>query len=209
MITYPHDLIWIRSIQAISGFRELPVWVSDTFKPNIPLVVRRDIMKNDLIPVGIRGKDRAQRCGVFVCSKDIIKIVSPHMLLNNLLLTEFSHFIIKTLKEFQVIFSQKWQEKWGPTGSVGFSLATGKKVFGEKSDIDILAQCPSFIAPKQAQNIVLLCDEWRPVRFDIVLETPFGGVSLKDWAKSDMTKKVLLKTGRGPCLVLNPWERPE
>jgi phosphoribosyl-dephospho-CoA transferase len=90
---------------------------------------------------------------------------------------------------------------WGPTGSVGFELATGAAVAGPASDLDVVVRAPE--PWSRARTRELAEDLARlPVRVDTQLDTPTGAVALTEYARGG---QVLLRTPDGPRLVRDPW----
>jgi phosphoribosyl-dephospho-CoA transferase len=92
---------------------------------------------------------------------------------------------------------------WGPTGSIGFQLATGLETATPSSDLDILVRVPSRFPSTEAR---LIRDSLigMPVRVDVQIETPLGAVALDEYARA--RKTTLLRTLDGPRLVADPWE---
>jgi len=90
---------------------------------------------------------------------------------------------------------------WGPTGSVGFELATGTAVAGPASDLDVVIRAPELWSLARARE---LADDLArlPVRVDMQLDTPSGAVALAEYARGG---RVLLRTPDGPKLVNDPW----
>ncbi|MDX3895093.1 phosphoribosyl-dephospho-CoA transferase MdcG domain-containing protein [Pusillimonas sp.] len=107
---------------------------------------------------------------------------------------------------------------WGPTGGLGFALATGLPVLHEGSDIDLLVRAPAPLSQGQVRALAAVVERSeRPV--DLQIDTGQGGFSFKEWAGCDPQRagpphgrgglrRVLLKTGAGPVLVQDPW-RPD
>jgi phosphoribosyl-dephospho-CoA transferase len=90
---------------------------------------------------------------------------------------------------------------WGPTGSVGFELATGVAVAGPASDVDVVVRVPEPWSLARARE--LANDLARlPLRVDTQLDTPGGAVALAEYARG---ARVLLRTPDGPKLVNDPW----
>ena len=94
---------------------------------------------------------------------------------------------------------------WGPTGSVGFELATGAPVVTDASDLDILMRTDRRLPRIDAASLVRALGELS-VRCDLLLETPTGGVALAEYARAD--GQVVARGPCGPRLVDDPWESP-
>ena len=95
---------------------------------------------------------------------------------------------------------------WGPTGSVGFELATGLPVVQAGSDLDVLIRLPEWIGRDTGQSLLRTLSTQAAqagVRIDAQLETPGGAVSLAEYAGS--TRRVLLRGSGEPIFVDDPW----
>jgi phosphoribosyl-dephospho-CoA transferase len=92
---------------------------------------------------------------------------------------------------------------WGPTGSVGFEIATGVPSATTESDLDLMI-CAPVRLPKEHAESLLQTVSAQPVAIDVQLETPFGSVALREYVSPSSTR-ILMKTCNGPKLVLDPW----
>jgi phosphoribosyl-dephospho-CoA transferase len=90
---------------------------------------------------------------------------------------------------------------WGPTGSVGFELATGVAAAGTTSDLDVVVRAPEPWPLESARKIADHLNRL-PTRVDAQLDTPAGAVMLAEYTRGD---RVLLRTLDGPRLVHDPW----
>jgi phosphoribosyl-dephospho-CoA transferase len=88
--------------------------------------------------------------------------------------------------------------RWGPGGSVGFSLATGVFAAGAASDLDLVLTIDD--VPPVAM-LADLRDAFResPARIDCQLDLPIGGVALDDLLGPG--DEVLVRTNDGPSLM--------
>jgi phosphoribosyl-dephospho-CoA transferase len=86
---------------------------------------------------------------------------------------------------------------WGPTGSVGFELATGIPAATTESDLDLLVR----VSGGSISVLAALHREFRAlvVRIDCQIETPFGAVALAELAGEQ--SDVMVRTAAGPRLV--------
>lgn len=190
----PHDLLWLRHDAALLGVTE--PWVAELWNHQQPVVVRRDVIKDGLIPVGVRGQARHQRAAGWVALHDVMYIISPEMLLVPAKLNDHP-----TVQALVMLRQQPWPWEWGVTGGTGFALATALPVLHRDSDLDLLIRAPQ---PRQPSDFA----RWQqalstlPCRADTQIETPLGGFALNEWLRSG---RVLLKTARGPRLTDNPW----
>jgi len=90
---------------------------------------------------------------------------------------------------------------WGPTGSVGFELATGVAAADTTSDLDVVVRAPE---PWPLENVREIADYLNqlPARVDAQLDAPAGAVTLDEYARGG---RVLLRTPDGPRLTHDPW----
>jgi phosphoribosyl-dephospho-CoA transferase len=95
---------------------------------------------------------------------------------------------------------------WGITGSTGFELATGIATLHPESDLDLLLRTPAPVTHTWAKDLVHILDQ-APCHIDVQLDTPFGGIALREWARSPA--QVLIKKSSGACLVRDPWHSAE
>ncbi|MGA5508186.1 malonate decarboxylase holo-ACP synthase [Streptomyces umbrinus] len=203
----PHDLLRVDSAEVVepapdprgparSGMREALTrapWV----------VVRRDRAPDGLVPVGVRGAGRADRWAAFVQAKAVREQVSPQQLAdrpaarraNRVPALDALARVARVLEGRQLV--------WGPGGGGGFELATGLEVLSEDSDVDLVLCAPEPLpVPYVARLLRDLSDAAAPVRADVQLLTPLGGVSAAEYAGGG---DVLLRTDRGPRIVRSPW----
>jgi phosphoribosyl-dephospho-CoA transferase len=201
----PHDLLRLQYARDIISYSPQPDWVIPSLERVPFVVIRRVPLMKDMVPVGIRGEERNQRFAAFLPYDKIIERITPEQLVakkrwrNN----ERIHLIkaMGSLPKVDRLFS-KYGMAWGPTGSVGFELASGVPAAKTTSDLDIVARVPDFLPIETANQI---CDELRtiPVRVDVQLEVPNGVISLLEYGRG--TDPILLRTKNGPRLTANPW----
>ena len=192
-----HDLLWGMRCDFLDS--NAPVWVKATIAQEQPVVVRRATTNSTVVAVGIRGTARHLRYATQMPISAITKQLKPEAL-SNVDLDRFPH-LMNQLQMIQNILNQKhWT--WGYTGSVGFELATGIQTVTENSDIDLLIRTEEFLTKDEAKQLLQQLEQIE-LKLDVQLQTPKGGVALKEWASS--TGKVLLKRNDGAVLVNNPW----
>src|SRR5271155_3446810 len=83
------------------------------------------------IPVGVRGTTRSDRWGGFCDESQIRMIARPGQLLPSGGRTPALRALQKMCDRWAALALS-----WGPAGSVGFELATGRRVTNEESDLD-------------------------------------------------------------------------
>jgi phosphoribosyl-dephospho-CoA transferase len=89
--------------------------------------------------------------------------------------------------------------RWGPGGSVGFSLATGVFVVKPTSDLDLVLiadDVPPFAMLADLRDAL----RGLPARVDCQLDLPMGGVALDELL--GQTDRVLVRTNDGPTLMM-------
>lgn len=194
----PHDLLWGITVADLAS--PVPDWVKEVVQRGDPVVMRRAVTHRGMIPVGIRGVERYQRYKLEMPSQQIKQIMKPEQLCQ----VELEHFphLAKQLQRVQQTMKMlPWI--WGYTGSVGFELATGIQTVTENSDIDLLIRTEGFLTKDEAKQLLYQLEQTE-LKLDVQLQTPKGGVALKEWART--TGKVLLKRNDGAVLVNNPWQ---
>lgn len=199
----PHDLL---RLGALPPAGNPPPWLAGAFADAPFAVVRRADAPPGLIAVGFRGRSRSDRHGAFVAIDAIVSVYSPEAI---------AHCRVDPQRETLSAFAalRRIVERggfdslvWGPTGSVGFELATGQPTVKETSDLDLLVRTPCPLTRAQARL-------WRArlesvereigVRIDAQLETPVGGVALSEW--SEDKPRMMARSASGPSLVADPW----
>jgi phosphoribosyl-dephospho-CoA transferase len=197
-----HDLLQIGSdaIDAIAA----PSWVRRTLSSCPWVVVRRARAPIDEVAVGVRGNTRSERWGGFLNKDFIRRVVTPAELLA---LAGSSPCVLRmpALRVLQEVI-EKWRDlslHWGPTGSVGFELASGYPITTEKSDLDIAIRAPLPMSKEKALSL------WHrviglQVRVDVRVETPQCGFSLQEYACTSC-ERILLHYADGVRLGTDPW----
>ncbi|MGB5886345.1 MAG: malonate decarboxylase holo-ACP synthase [Acinetobacter venetianus] len=193
----PHDLLWGMTPELLPD--NVSQWVVEAVSEQRPVVVRRAVTNPRNIAVGIRGKQRSHRLALEMPVNAITKCVKPESLIDTDL-SQFPHLQGKLAAVCNLM--QGLNLSWGYTGSVGFELATGLKTVNENSDIDLLIRAHEPVSKLDAQNILGLLDQLN-LKLDVQLQTPQGGVALREWAGT--TGNVLLKRNDKAVLVDNPW----
>lgn len=200
----PHDLLKLRRLRHDESE---PSWVGEAFARAPFAVVRRAVAAPGFIAVGVRGETRTQRYGAWAASADVETAIAPEAL------TEVAPSSDRgTLPVFVVLAALRRSAatlnafRWGPTGSVGFELATGMPTATSTSDLDLLIRAPARLAREHA--VVLLqelnaCAVDAAVRIDAQLETPAGGVALMELASGQL--RVMARHSQGPQLITDPW----
>jgi phosphoribosyl-dephospho-CoA transferase len=200
----PHDLLTLDSPESLV-VESPPPWLGEDSAFLSMVVVRRPPVSGSLIPVGLRGRSRDRRLAGHLPLASIARIITPEALAREAVWRtahrrdDLPHFAI--LDDIAYLFDRAGLA-WGPTGSLGYELASSLPCLTETSDIDLVAQAP--VAPTRAL-VLDLHDALRrlPVRIDTQIETPPGAVSLTEYASG--AQRIALRTPFGPRLVVDPW----
>jgi phosphoribosyl-dephospho-CoA transferase len=195
LIPRPHDLLLLTGGGAWEA--GLPDWARASLTACPWAVVRRAPQPPGLVPVGIRGPSRSQRHAALIPTCAVLRRVPPEAVRSH---PRLSH-LAATLSGVARLLDGA--AAWGPTGGVGFELATGHPVTHPGSDLDLLVRTPYRWERARAAR---LADAFAalPGRTDCRLETPRGGVSLVEWARTD--GPIMVRTAHGPRLVTDPWD---
>ncbi|TDD47525.1 malonate decarboxylase holo-ACP synthase [Nonomuraea terrae] len=195
LIVRPHDLLLLAG--GGSWEAALSDWARTSLAGCPWAVVRRALCPPGLIPVGVRGPNRSQRHAALVPTAAVIRRVLPEALRSHPRLPHLAATLSAVARLLDGV------AVWGPTGGVGFELATGRSATHAASDLDVLVRAPyrwdQAVATRLAEAFAAL-----PARVDCLLETPRGGVNLVEWSRAGGS--VVARTAHGPQLVTDPWD---
>jgi phosphoribosyl-dephospho-CoA transferase len=200
-----HDLLQISDESGLVLLEEqrCPSWVSDSLGSVPFVVVRRAESIDRMIPIGVRGPSRDQRFAGYLRAESVLRRIRPEQLLG------MDHRlkrdrIIPALKAWDDVQQQltNFFLTFGPTGSVGFELASGVSAVTATSDLDLLFRVPKQLPIAAARELVSFLRN-RSCAVDAQLETPNGAISLAEYAEG--RTPLLLRQNCGPILVEDPW----
>ena len=199
-----HDLLHVDPESVNPGCPAEQAWVKDALAASPWVVVRRDDATEDQIAVGVRGATRGDRWGGFVARSQIRSIVRPEDL-------RFLHCSSRYLPRTPALkallqMNERWcglTLPWGPGGSVGFELASGRPSTNDSSDLDLIIRASAAISKEQARSLWKRTQDLT-VRVDVRVETPFCGFSLEEYACGS-SGRILLRYPDGPKLGADPW----
>ncbi|MCU1762695.1 malonate decarboxylase holo-ACP synthase [Pseudomonas sp. 14P_8.1_Bac3] len=193
-----HDLLWGMTPEQLPA--DAPVWVIDSIRAGQPVVVRRALSTPGQIAVGVRGRLREQRYATLMSVEAIQRCVRPEDLCHVSIDRDLP--AAHALNQLRPMLDGcGWG--WGVSGSAGFELASGLQALHAGSDLDLILRTPRPLDRLSAQQLVSLLDA-AACQVDMQLQTPFGAVALREWAGP--ARRVLLKSAREACLVMDPWE---
>jgi phosphoribosyl-dephospho-CoA transferase len=187
--------------------------------------------ERDTLAVGVRGPARDQRWACTVDAHHVLRVLRPPDLLvprdlrgasrhespRGLPLQSPRWRDVPALRELRALMA-KWRNDigyaWGPSGSVGFEIATGVACVTPSSDLDIVIYADTPMTRDQALRLhASLADSL--TRVDVLVETPHCGFSLAEYATAAATATattaasatdcLLLRTPHGPRLGRDPW----
>jgi len=205
----PHDLLWVTDPMALQCDVSLPRWAQSALRKDTPLVVRRDVAASpNLVPVGLRGKNRSERLGGWVSRDCIVRRVGPEDLRSDGVRRSrpsLAHLpALRALAKLAPAL-EAIGLAWGPTGSVGYALATGLPVLRAESDLDLLVRAPCKPNSEQRAQLIALA-AGAGHRLDIQIDSGRGAFAFAEWAAGGERRRVLLKTNHGPVLTDDPWD---
>ncbi|MFJ4157896.1 malonate decarboxylase holo-ACP synthase [Pseudomonas sp. NPDC089752] len=192
----PHDLLWGMTPAALPA--DAPDWASQVLSAGQPVVVRRAACAAGWVAVGLRGEGRAQRVAAQMRLADIRRQLRPEALRCR---GESPWPALQALASVAPVLDASGLA-WGPTGGVGYQLASGVDVLHAASDLDLVLRTPQPLTRAKARELLDILD-CGPCRIDLQLDTPAGAVALREWA--GMARRVLLKSAHGAQLVADPW----
>jgi len=189
-----HDIVKFSNIECLEKFVPFPDWVLSTTSSLEYGVVRRMPISNQKVPIGLRGVTRDQRFGTFIKEENIIEIIKPPSLVDRIEQFQEQHYS-NSLERIREEFN-KHKLLWGPTGSIGFELATSIKVTSTNSDIDL-----SIYVDKLEYDFLKEIGDFLNTlnqRIDVQMEVPsLGAVLLQDYLNNSKTG-FIVRTNFGP-----------
>jgi phosphoribosyl-dephospho-CoA transferase len=197
------DLVYVGSELTEKRF---PLWIERSLQKAPFVVVRRANLFDGMIPVGVRGSLRGQRFAAYLRAESVHKRIAPEQLSESDGCQGNARTqIIPALSAWAEIQEKLFNFSfvYGPTGSIGFELASGFPTATATSDLDLLFRVPERLPITAARELMTILTE-SACRIDAQLETPLGAVSLAEYARDETP--LLLKQNRGPVLVGDAWQ---
>lgn len=203
----PHDLLWLDEPGHVSAGEVMPAWVSRVLARLPVVVVRRCRLRDGQIPIGVRGPSRNERFAAVAPVGCIAKHVAPeHLVMSRREPTRQRRQAIAALQAFFLV-EKAWAgigRPWGPTGSVGFELATGMPTATETSDLDLIIRAPSPLSKQEGRALLAAVARIDTVT-DVRVETNSGSFALREYCDGHAIR-LLVKTCDGPRLAADPWQ---
>lgn len=201
-----HTLLRIAAAEVLRFDTPPPDSVSDALRLAPWVVVRRGTPRDGMIPVGARGALRSERCAAWLRSGDVLEALDPLELAHRAWRAQPRCAAVPALAALapvqEIMRLASLGSRWGPTGSVGFELASGRATATPESDLDLMVRADQ---PLERAAAVALHAELAalPVRVDALLETPRGAVALAEYVSTP--RRTLLRTVSGAGWVADPW----
>ena len=229
MIVRIHDLLEIDAQRFLEANLSAPAWVAESLRTTPFVVVRRDLAPPGEIAVGVRGEQRNQRWAGMCDPRWTRRVVTPAELISRMSLAspmsaQSSTLLepplrspaspqprsdtIPALRSLALLAGhESWKSlshRWGPGGSVGFELATGRHTATSQSDLDLVIYADERLSVQEAKHLHVSTQSL-PSAVDIRVETPFCGFSLAEYA-SCSPAPILLRKVSGVVLGVDPWD---
>jgi phosphoribosyl-dephospho-CoA transferase len=206
----PHYLLKVDTAAICFGNNSFDVSIPASVRRELEetnfVVVRRGVVTENWVPIGIRGHQRSQRWAAWYPRYAIQGIIKPMDLLTQV--DTLSDRDVSPVHRAFRSLKNAWQSlayPWGPAGSLGFEVATGKQTTTMRSDLDVVIYADEPLSRREAQRLLAAADDLE-VTVDIRIETPTCGFSLAEYATSP-TKAILLRTVDGLILGSDPWDK--
>jgi phosphoribosyl-dephospho-CoA transferase len=204
MLARIHDLLEIDAERFLKTHSFAPEWVAHNLRLAPFVVVRRGPISEHEIAIGVRGEKRNERWAA-ACHPGLVNnILTPQNVLGRAVPAS-RMATVPALRSLSIL-AERWKDldsPWGPGGSVGFELATGRPVVRLQSDLDVVICARAQMTKNQARH---LRDSalGLPAVVDIRVETPSCGFSLVEYANRAPTP-ILLRVASGATLGADPW----
>lgn len=197
----PHDLLEIECKSDLISYSPVPDWAELSLAKAPFVVVRRVRAEEGLVAVGIRGSKRNERFAAFLPIECIVRRITPEQLAQEEKWTNYKKEIFRHLEEVSNLMN-KYMLTWGPTGSIGFELTSGKETVTKKSDIDLIIRTSAGFTKEFFQELESELKKI-PIQLDVQVEITEGAFSLNEYVASK-GEKILLRTIDGPMLKQEP-----
>jgi phosphoribosyl-dephospho-CoA transferase len=200
----PHDLL-IAPPGAVAFECDPPAWAHKSLARLPVVVVRRAEYADGNVPVGVRGSHRAERIAATLPLSAIAGCTRPEDLVaRRAWLTAPRTGILPHFDALEALrgLLEPLAVAWGPTGGMGYELATKWPCLTAQSDVDIVLRAPAPMARSEARALIAAFAALR-VPIDAQLDTGCGAVALVEFASA--RDRLLMRTRHGPRLVFDPW----
>jgi phosphoribosyl-dephospho-CoA transferase len=197
----PHDLIRLDAPWRLVDDAPRPHWLHAALVRAPWVVVRRTAVRDGLVPVGIRGATRDQRQASWLPASCIDCRITPEELAGRRYWRRYPRTdsvpALRALEPAADLLDSAGLA-WGPTGSVGFELATGVPTATPTSDLDLVIRLNLPLCDHGARS-VLTSLAGLPAKLDVLIETEAGALSLAEVLGS--SPSLVLRRNDGPRLI--------
>ncbi len=205
MLARIHDLLEIGAEPFLRVHSPMPDWVAENLRETPFVVVRRGpVPAGQGLAVGVRGAQRSERWAA-VCRPELVKrILTPPQLLGHAA-SALRADALPALRALSVL-RERWKSlalPWGPGGSVGFELASGRPTVSPHSDLDVVIHAEARMTAVEAAHL-LDSAQGLAAAVDIRIETPCCGFSLAEFAGRSPAP-ILLRFASHVALGTDPW----
>jgi phosphoribosyl-dephospho-CoA transferase len=197
----PHDLLRLSSPLDVVP-RAAPAWVAAALRAAPWVVVRRATAASGRVPVGVRGNARANRFAMEIPGTAVTELLAPEDLTVRAKSPERALPATLALQAASALLNES-ALPWGPTGSVGFELASGTPTANADSDLDLLIR-PIRLPTRATLRYLHAAFQRLPARVDCQIETHAGALALGEFVSG--ARELLLRTADGPRLIPTPWQ---
>lgn len=183
----------------------LPPWAEAALSRAPWVVVRRARGRDGLIPVGVRGAERAERLAAWLHPRAALECLTPpELAARSGWPGRGRRAEVPALASLEAVAAlmRRHELLWGPCGSVGFELASGVATATAESDLDLMVEAHAPMPRAAAAGLAAALAQL-PVRADVLLEGPHGAVALEEYAAGHTS--LMLRTVDGPRMVRDPW----
>ena len=196
----PHDLLRLADPVYVVPW-DAPPWVTTALCESPWVVVRRGMAAEGWVAVGVRGKARAHRFAMDVPDTMVTEVLAPEDLSMRIEALEPTLPAGRALRAASALLDRT-AVPWGPTGSVGFELASNVRTVTAGSDLDLLLR-PGRLPTRAWLKHLHVALRRLPARVDCQIETADGAVALGEVISA--AREVLVRTPTGPRLIPAPW----
>lgn len=202
-----HCLLRIAGVGALSGAAVAPEWLAAELERAPWVVVRRAAPLEGRVPVGARGRRRAERFAAWLDPAQVRECVEPLELAARRAWRATPRCgrvaALAALVAVEALMERCGLGRaWGPVGSAGFELASGVPTATADSDLDLIVRLGSPLPTAIAGRLLIELSRLA-MHTDVLLETPLGAIALIEYARA--RPPFLLRSAGGPRLIPDPW----
>lgn len=203
-----HDLLFFEQNTKLIVPMALPDWTKEILKRCPIGIIRRDMFKDNLVPIGIRGLNKSQRLAAYLPKDKIVQRLTPKKILQDYLQGKMQPLdaslpLWQSLEKNIPLLTSLAMEV-GIGGSAQFELATKIQMVKKTSDLDLIVSVTDPLTQTEAKALLNDLNRFG-VHVDLQMVSAQNGFSLEEYA-FQQTNKIMLKTPKGPILTAQPWQ---